>query len=301
VVLAPPHLVAPVRRKFRFPAVLRWWHLLSLDAPTVAALWSWSLARAVHLHLPWKAPLLLALGTWLVYVADRILDGLRGARSELRERHFFSARHRNKMLAVASIVWLLVLWLIVFGMNPAPRREDLVLFAAALIYFALIHLPSRNAGVERWFPKEIAVAVIFASAVAVPAWSRLAGHRVGLVPLVAIFASICWLNCVAIEKWERASAGLARVLNTGRLHASTRWAHRHLRILCLTIALGAAIAALQSILFNSTVITVLYLACAISALLLFVFDRSPIGNFDLRIAADAALLTPLLMVAVLRG
>src|SRR5271156_21025 len=35
-----------------------WWHLLSLDAPTVAALWSWFFARAMHLHLPLIPPLL---------------------------------------------------------------------------------------------------------------------------------------------------------------------------------------------------------------------------------------------------
>ncbi|HEX3435703.1 MAG TPA: hypothetical protein VHT24_02975 [Pseudacidobacterium sp.] len=67
-----------------------YWHLLSLDAPTVAALWSWSFARAAHVELPILAPLLLAAGTWLVYVADRILDGASRAKYDgLQLRHHF--------------------------------------------------------------------------------------------------------------------------------------------------------------------------------------------------------------------
>ena len=75
----------------RIPAALAvHWHLLSLDAPTVAALWCWSFARVAHIDLPGEAPLLLALGTWLVYVADRILDGLdRAKHAHMRERHHF--------------------------------------------------------------------------------------------------------------------------------------------------------------------------------------------------------------------
>ena len=36
----------------------------------------------MHLHLPLLPPLFLALGTWLLYVADRILDGLRPRQAE---------------------------------------------------------------------------------------------------------------------------------------------------------------------------------------------------------------------------
>ncbi len=159
----------------------------------------------MHIHLPWSSPLLLALGTWLIYVADRILDVLGGGASgQLRERHFFYARHRAPALAVGAFASLALLWLFSTRMNPAARREDVVLFAAALVYFCLIHVwaPQSPSGIERWFPKEIAVAVVFASAVAVPAWSRLPSQRVPLAPLVALFALLCWLNCVAIEKWE---------------------------------------------------------------------------------------------------
>ncbi|HTY84864.1 MAG TPA: hypothetical protein VMB19_11635 [Silvibacterium sp.] len=303
MVLAPPPLAAPLRRAVGFPAILRWWHLLSLDAPSVAALWSWSIGRAIHLHLPPSSPLLLALGTWLVYVADRILDGLpASAPARLRERHLFYARNRKTILAAAAAVGSLLLWLIVTRMSPAARREDTELFAVALVYFCLIHLIGRfrrsgpnDPGIERWVPKEAAVAVVFAAAVAVPAWSRLPGERALLLPLISIFALLCWLNCVAIEKWETTR------LNLAPLHASTRWTAHHLRPASSVISVAAVLAALQSLRAGSPApMTALYAACAISAALFPVLDGSPLDSSQRRIAADAALLTPLLFIFVLR-
>ena len=303
MVVAPTPLATAARRGFRFPAVFRWWHLLSLDAPTVAALWSWSFARAMHIRLPWSAPLLLALGTWLIYVADRILDGLPGgAPGQLRERHFFYARHRAGALAAGALAGLALLWLILTRMNPAARREDVLLFGAALVYFCLIHIwaPQSPAGIERWFPKEIAVAVVFASAVAVPTWSRLPDHRILLIPSVALFSLLCWFNCVAIDKWEQPSSSHARASNLAQPHLTTRWTQRHLPLVACGIALLDALAAASSIFSAAPVALIsLYLACMVSALLFLAFDRSRLDSFDLRIAADAALLTPLLFLAVL--
>ena len=260
----------------------------------------------MHIRLPGTAPLLLALGTWLVYIADRILDGLRGGASgQLRERHFFYARHRAPALALGALASLALLWLIFTRMNPAARREDVVLFAAALVYFCLIHVwaPQSPSGIERWFSKEIAVAVVFASAVAVPAWSRLPSQRILLVPLVALFALLCWLNCVAIEKWEnreRPSSSHAQAWSSTLPHPSTRWTHRHLPLVACGIALLGAIAAGSSIVSAAHMaMSSLYLACTVSALLFLALDRSRLDSFDLRIAADAALLTPLLFLAVL--
>ena len=139
-------------------------------------------------------------------------------------------------------------------MNPGARREDVVLFAAALVYFCLIHVwaPQSPLGIERWFPKEIAVAIVFASAVAVPAWSRLQGQRILLTPLVALFALLCWLNCVAIEKWEKGesrSSNHARASNPALPHLSTRWTQCHLPLVACGIALLGVIAAASSTVF----------------------------------------------------
>lgn len=252
----------------------------------------------MHLRLPGTSPLILALGTWLIYVADRILDGLRiNPSARLRERHLFYARNRRPILATAIAVALVLLWLIVARMNPSARGEDTALFAIALVYFCIIHVC--GTAIERWFPKEAAVAVVFAAAVAIPAWSRLPEQRAQLVPLTAIFALICWLNCVAIEKWE--STPLQRGFRIAPSHSTTRWTARHLGHVSSIITLLATLAALHSLpAQHAPSITALYAACAISGALFPLLDRSRLNSPQLRIAADAALLTPLLFIAVLR-
>ncbi len=265
----------------------------------MAALWAWSIARTVNIQLPASALLLLGLGTWLVYVADRILDGLRWESSgKLRERHLFYARHRSKAVIAAAAVSLVLLWLVATRMNATARREDTALFGVALAYFCLVHLC--RPGIERWFPKEAAVGVVFAAAVVVPAWSRLQGPRASLLPVATLFALLCWLNCIAIEKWERQPLDKARVRPTDLPHTTTRWAQRHFSLVSCGIAMLAAIACVRSDLSaGPAAMTALYLACAISALLFPAFDRSRLTSVQLRIAADAVLLTPLLLVVVM--
>ena len=265
-----------------------WWHLLSLDAPTVAALWAWFFARAMHLHLALLPALLLGLGTWLLYVADRILDGLRQPPNEpLRERHYFHARHRTAFLRAASLLLLLLAWFVVTRMRPEARREDAWIALCALLYFYAVHRTTES---KHRLPKELAVALVFAAATAVPAWSRLgatSGASSGLgkeqlAPAVLFFAALCWINCVGIEKWE---AG-------GAAHATTRWASVHLRAIVTMIALFAVAAA---VLAPSSGLTSVYLAAFFSSGLLLLLDArsTRLSPLHLRIAADAALLTPL--------
>jgi hypothetical protein len=259
-----------------------WWHLLSLDAPTVAALWSWFFARAMHLHLPFLQPLLLALGPWLLYVADRILDGLR--KDELRERHHFHARHRTAFLWAASLIVVFFAWFVVTRMRPEALRDNSWVGIFALLYLFAVHRPTNSARTNPpRLPKELAVAILFAAATAVPAWSRL-GATLGkqqLAPAVVFFALLCWINCVSIEKWE-----------AGNPHSTTRWASLHLRPIVTMIALFSVAGALLA---PSRGLMAVYLAALLSSALLFLLDTSSahVSPLHLRIAADAALLTPL--------
>jgi hypothetical protein len=258
----------------------QWWHLLSLDAPTVAALWSWFFVRAMHLHWSLPQALLLPLGTWLLYVADRVLDGLRQSQPALlRERHHFHARHRAAFLCAAALLGVWLAWSVRTYMRPEALRDDSYIGVFALLYLFAVHH-----GVSR-LPKELAVAVLFAAATAVPAWSRLsqssAPGKVQLAPAIIFFALLCWINCVGIEKWEG-----------GVLHATTRWASLHLRPIVTMVALFALAAALLT---PSPGLAAVYLAATVSSGLLFILDArsSHLSPLHLRIAADAALLTPL--------
>jgi hypothetical protein len=266
----------------RLYTLAEWWHLLSLDAPTVAALWSWFFARAMHLHLPFFQPVLLALGTWLLYVADRILDGLR--QGELRERHYFHARHRAAFLGAAALMAVFLTWFVLTHMRPEALRANSWIGIFALLYLFAVHRPTNTARDNPpQLPKELAVAILFAAATAVPAWSRLGASRgkEQLALAVVFFAVLCWINCVSIEKWE-----------AGNSHSTTRWAGLHLRPIVTMIALFSLAGALLA---PSRGLMAVYLAALLSSGLLFLLDTSSshVSPRHLRIAADAALLTPM--------
>ncbi len=295
-----------------------WWHLLSLDAPTVAAVWAYLFAHVVHIRLPWIAPLILALGTWLIYIADRLLDGISHEESKrLRERHYFYARNFKLFLTAVLAGGAILLWLIATRMYVFARIEDAVVFGAAMAYFGVIHgtslggrkrveevgqneasLAKNDARSKRVrLPKELAVALLFASATAVPAWSRLDGTDAGqfrnLSMAVICFAVICWLNCVAIEHWETTDRFEPSFFH---MHATTEWAGRNLA--SIAVAISGIAFCLSVVTIGPVALEPVFLSAALSAAMLFALNslRGSLSSLQLRVAADAALLTPLLFL-----
>jgi hypothetical protein len=290
VAVEVPHVCARPRSRLLQSAL--YWHLLSLDAPTIAVLWAWSFERAVGGLSSVRALAVLGLGTWLIYVADRLLDARPGrsiSDKELRERHFFHARHRATLLTVVWPVAAALLWLIA-RMPAIDRREDAILFAVAMLYFASVHLVFPRG--RRWFARELMVGIVFALATAVPAWSQAQGSRPRMTLLVLLFAGLCCLNTIAIEVWEqddgrRFSISLASVA----------------LILCsLALMLHTG--------RHESDFTPVALCTSLSAMLLLLLDslhkqrsrgrKVPGDTLNwlllVRVAADAALLTPLLFV-----
>ena len=264
--------------------MLRYWHLLSLDAPTVAALWCWAFGRAVRLHLSPSLPIALALGTWLFYVADRLLDARLAPAAALKERHRFHDQHRRRFVA-AAIPVLLLLAVLVARMPRSLIAAYCVLGAFSLLYLGLVHLPLRMRGSSlRSFPKEFAVAMLFAAATALPAWdearrSAVAPQHHPLLFLCPLFAALCWLNCVAIEDWEQHRGG------------------RRIPLLALA-TLAACSATIPEM--SSDPSRTLTFAALLSAVLFLLLHGSRLASGGRRIAADLVLLTPLLLLFAAR-
>lgn len=301
-----------------------WWHLLSLDAPTVAVVWCWFFGAVFHLHYSWVVLPTLALGTWCVYVADRLLDGWRSTDMvSLRDRHWFYLRHRSLFISAWLIAAVPLAYLIFFRVATAVRTDDVVLCLVGVAYFLLIHSPLRDRALKRgesqifpgWLPKEMAVGFLFAIATAVPAWARLTA-TVGLSQVhvwfavaVLVFGSICWLNCVAIQTWEDAEAAhevMHTILSNAQDHevasrpkGLTGILGSHLREFAwsaVVVAVALTFAAVR------TPVSLLFAAAGISAALFVGLIRYShrLDALPLRIAADAALLTPLLFWLRLR-
>jgi hypothetical protein len=287
------------------------WHLLSLDAPTVATLWTSFVASANRIHLPASSILAMAVAVWMLYAADRLLDArlmdayLRDARlpdtafpheEGLEARHHFHHQHRTFFLTgilLASIALAVLL----------PRLESAALHLYLILggllagYFILIHAAPRTASnkAAHRLPKEIAVGVFFASAIFIPTVARRPDLRFTLLPAALLFAAVCSLNCLFIYAWEHAPNTLQPNLTA---HITTRLALRNLPSLAVTAALiGLALTLLDHSapwhLFAASTL-------AIAILLTLHTLRHNIPPTTLRSAADLALLTPLLLLLLRR-
>ncbi len=109
---------------------LKYWHLLSLDAPSVAALWVAFLGWSAGVRLSAFDPLAMFVAVWILYVADRLLDARPLATKppgmpqaafpelpeftfpELEERHRFHHRHRRTLLPCLVAATILLAWLL---------------------------------------------------------------------------------------------------------------------------------------------------------------------------------------------
>ena len=185
------------------------WHLGSLDAPTVAVVWSFAIARSAGVRLELWIPLLLACVTWTAYVLDRLLDARHAIRTHnlalLRERHYFHWHHRRALLPLAAATGAIATILIFRLMPIATREHDSIIAVAALAYFSGVHgAPERPHWARRIFSKELLVGILFTAGCAAPALSRMhtAASTWPTVLNLTLFALLAWLNCAAIESWE---------------------------------------------------------------------------------------------------
>lgn len=268
----------------RARSVLAMWHLLSLDAPTVAAVWTMFVARAVGVRLPWGEPAAMFVAVWMIYAADRLLDAraLEGNRhglpDGLEERHRFHHEHRSAFLGVIAFA-ALALVMLLHRIDLAALRLYALLAALLGVWMLLIHARALSA---RRLPKELAVGLFFPAAVFIPTVARVPALRLSLLPVAILFAGVCALNCLLLYAWEHP-------VDRSAAHATTRWATHHPDALAGVLLLVAAGEAAWQ--HGGPA-----LACGLSIALLWTLDRLH-GHFKavhVRAAADLILLTPLL-------
>ncbi len=265
------------------------WHLLSLDAPTVATLWTVFIARCAGITLPWTAPAAMFVAVWMLYATDRLLDARPTADGraprDLEARHRFHHRYRAAFVTVLSLTTFLLAYLLY---RAEPAALHLYTFLAALLggWLMLIHARPMGRNAHR-LPKELAVGVFFPAAVFVPVVARAPQLRPGLLLAAVLFGLVCTLNCLCIYAWEH-------LLPRNHAHWTTRWATRHLA----TLAVGTLLAAgLFSALRPQPTVALPALACAFSTTALLALDtfRPRLSSVHLRAAADLTLLTPILL------
>lgn len=289
--LKSPRHIRPISA----PRPFALWHLASLDAPTVAVVWSLAFAWAAGVRLPPWLPFMLALAVFAVYVFDRLLDArsalLDSHFHRLLERHRFHWRHRRILAPLAAAAACAVAWMILALMPPLARERNSILAAASLAYFARVHSTHRQ---RPFLPpiltKELLVGLLFTGGCVLPTMGALrAFHHAPLWPLLGppvFFAALASLNCHAIDAWEPSGESRAN-------HAASS------SIPAQGIVMSLAGLLLAVLLFSPQPRAAAILAAgAISALLLAMLDhhRGQLSPVTLRAAADLVLLTPALLV-----
>jgi hypothetical protein len=143
----------------------------------------------------------------------------------------------------------------------------LILLASVGLYFVAVHLAP--AAMRDAWPKEGAVAILFALGASLAAWGQI--HSAADVATIMLFCCLCWINCSAIEQWER--------------RQRARW----------PIGATALCVAAASLILLPEHRPVLAGAEAASALALLALDlgRHRLSTDALRVLADAALLSPI--------
>jgi len=253
------------------------WHLLSLDAPAVAALWTWFVARTLHVELPISVPIAMFLAVWLLYAADRLMDTMRED-GELEARHRFHREHRFGF-QVAMVLAGVALVPLMAAMPAALLHRYAALGVLLVGWFGLIHLLPMSATLR--LPKELIPGPFFAAAVFLPC--RL--------PAISLFFGLlCVQNCMYIYAWEHHGA-------TRAAHGTTRLGVRMLTPLTLLCIVGP----LTLLSFDREAAPI-GIAIAGAAALLLGLDRvrGRVERTNLRAAADLVLLTPLLFAPFLR-
>jgi hypothetical protein len=242
-----------------------WPNLLSLDAPLVALVWQILFGLCFRTGVHWLPAILLSVAVWAIYAADRMLDAWRGDAPE--PRHQFYRRYWRIFLPIWIGVVSLGGLLAALRMEESLLRRGVALSAAVVLYLGIVHLaPAR---LRRLWPKEIVVAGLFAIGASLETWPRVRGADDALT--IVLFSCLCWINCRAIESWER--------------RAAPEWP---------VTALAAAVAAV-ALLMLAPHRPILCCAETVSAIAFVWLDRSRLrlSSNALRVLADVALLSPL--------
>jgi hypothetical protein len=292
-----PHgpVLVPARSSSQQRSPLELWHLLSLDAPTVASTWTIFIARCASVKLPWTAPAAMFVAVWMLYAADRLLDARplpNGAPPpDLEERHRFHHRHRTAFLSTLILASGLLAGLL-HRLNADALRLYALLAALLAGWLLLIHARPLPTDQIRRLPKELAVGVFFPAAIFIPTVARAPQLRMALLPAAVLLAGICTLHCLFLYAWEHPAPRT-------RAHWTTRWATGHLRPLTLgVIACAAFVATLSEQHALPHLDLAPALACSVSAALLIALDAQQRRwrAVTVRACADMVLLTPLLAI-----
>lgn len=179
-----------------------WWiwpNVLNLDAPAIALAWQEVFARSASVSVRPAERAALFGAVWIVYAADRWLDGIRlRVGTGAAHRHRFSHRHAwaiGCVLVVATLIEIAIVGRLPIGIVIG----GMMLGGLVAVYFAWNHLAGPRLG--RGKLKEVVVSLVFAAGAGMVPW--LEGASADLTMEIGAFAVVCLANCLLIARLER--------------------------------------------------------------------------------------------------
>ena len=250
-----------------------WWlwpNLLALDAPLVALVWQQFLGEQIGETVPMTSTITLAFTVWALYLGDRLFDARTDSSNHLAARHHFAGQHPR---LIASLTLIAV---VVAGFTASQLSAALLAAGAGVAvvvggYFLAVHLgnlPGQTVG-----SKELLVGCLFAIGVGLPILAETTSDAIAWVPAFLALVGLFVLNCVLIARWE----------TIDQHHAPGVW-----------LPVGAASVAVIASGFCVLPMAVAVIA-SVGLLAGLQFLRHRLGPERLRVLADGALLTPLVV------
>ncbi|MGJ8652951.1 MAG: hypothetical protein ACSHX8_06725 [Opitutaceae bacterium] len=175
---------------------IKWWQWLNvtaLDAAAIAISWQWIFATSTGTILNGYTYAILGTSVWLTYMADRLFDVKQCKVEELlSNRHQFAQKHQKQLWRYWWGLLIFDVCMALYRLTWNELRSGIFLLIICLVYtFANQRLSNR------FFPKEICVAIIFTGGVTV-----FQQAQINYLALFAFFL-LCLTSCLAIGHKER--------------------------------------------------------------------------------------------------
>lgn len=271
------------------PPVWLYPNLLGLDAPAVAVAWQWLFAESFGIHLPPVFHLILGLSAWCIYLADRIHGVFSGKNPEKgTERRRFTFRHIHLLLLMLVVATAANIFLIARHVPLHLIFSGLATASLLAVYYAIrLKCTSR---IRSIIPREILCGMLFSLGCAITPHAFGAGkhHPIAFWIAIGSFGIACSAACILISVWERDEDLAVNDSSIATNHSNTgMWMRLALPLLLLPC--------IPAVIFGNWHI---YASVALSllCLLMMLHLQEQLSKRQLRVLADAVLLTPLIFI-----
>jgi hypothetical protein len=266
-----------------------WPNLIGLDAPIVAVCWQAMFAKMYKADLPWFIHLILGLSTWSIYLADRIIDVGPNRNQSTTSRHLFTKRHVRGMIGILFLISTCNLVLIIQYLPQRLLFTGCITLGLIGIYY-LIRLTRLKNSITL-IPREVMCGMLFALGCAIAPHAYSSHPWINTPTLfipILLFGIVCSSNCILISIWENVADSITSDSSIITTHSFL------IRYLTSTLTCLSAASATLAYFFHWQALLSIALSAALLRLALHHQNR--FTPLNLRVLADAVLLTPLIFM-----